>query len=210
VVMQGGSAVLSSSWDQSVPALIHSWYSGMEGGHALAEILLGEADPGGRLPFSVPKEVEHLPDFDAWAAEATYDRYHGWWHLEHEGHEAAYPFGFGLSYTNFSLGVATASKAPEGWMIDVEVANVGERSGSALVQIYGRRVAGDGPARLVGFARLALEAGAHGVAQILVKQSSFFERDLDAHAMVLRSGDYELWAAQHAEELAIPFTLSIP
>ena len=210
VVMQGGSTVLSSPWDQGVPALIHSWYSGMEGGHALAQVIFGQADPGGRLPFSVPSAAEHLPDFDPWATEASYGRYHGWWHLEHEGHEAAYPFGFGLSYTSFNLGAAAATKTPEGWKIAVEVANVGERSGSALVQIYGRRLAGDGPARLVGFARLPLDARAHGIAEISVQHSSFAERDLEAHAMVLRSGDYELWAAQHAEELAIPITLSIP
>ena len=61
----------------------------MEGGHGLADVLLGRVDPSGRLPFSVPVTEAHLPPFDRDADAFTYDRWHGWWHLAREGHEPA-------------------------------------------------------------------------------------------------------------------------
>lgn len=197
VVIQGGSAVITSSWDHLVPALIHSWYSGSEGGHALAEVLLGHAEPGGRMPISTPELAEHLPEFDKNATAFTYGRYHGWWHLQREGQQARYPFGFGLDYTTFEVEATAAS--PEA--VVVEVANTGQRAGRALVQLYGRRVGGDGPPRLIGFARVPLEAGARQELELPIDRRWLLERDPKAKAMVLVPGTYELAVGQHAEDL---------
>ena len=189
--------MVTSHWDPLVPGLIHSWYSGSEGGHALAEVLLGKAEPSGRMPVSTPALTEHLPPFDKNATAFTYGRYHGWWHLAHEGHRAHYPFGFGLGYTSFTLGDAEASAE----QVNVPVTNRGDRAGRALVQLYGRRVDGDGPLRLLGFCRLDLEAGATASASIPVDRRWLLERDVEAKAMVLRPGRYELFVGQHAEDL---------
>lgn len=197
VVLQGGSAIVTSHWDRLVPGLIHSWYSGSEGGHALAEVLLGTAEPGGRMPVSTPALTEHLPAFDKNATAFTYDRYHGWWHLAREGHRAHFPFGFGLDYTSFELGEVSAT--PQS--VQVAVANTGERDGRALVQLYGRRVEGDGPLRLIGFQRVPLGVGERRTVELAIDQRWLLERDVAAKAMVLRPGTYELFVGQHAEDL---------
>jgi len=98
VVLMCASAVLMERWRHTVPAIAILWYPGMEGGHALADVLLGAAAPTGRLPFAIPTSEEHLPPFDPDATSIEYGALHGQRLLDHLGVEAAYPFGFGLTY----------------------------------------------------------------------------------------------------------------
>ena len=107
VAMVAGSAVLTESWRATVPALLQVWYSGMEGGHAFADVVLGATDATGRLPFSVPTDAAHLPPFDREADAVTYDAWHGYWKLARDRHQPAFPFGFGLSYTTWEIGPTT-------------------------------------------------------------------------------------------------------
>ena len=98
VVLMCASAVLMHTWQQLVPGIVILWYPGMEGGHALADIVLGHAAPTGRLPFAIPASAEHLPPFDPNATQITYGPLFGQKLLDHLGVEAAYAFGFGLTY----------------------------------------------------------------------------------------------------------------
>lgn len=93
-----GSAVLMERWRLVVPAILMLWYPGMEGGHALADILLGKAKPTGRLPFAVPTSERHLPPFDNKARVVEYGPLHGQALLDRLGVPVAFPFGFGLTY----------------------------------------------------------------------------------------------------------------
>jgi len=210
VVLQGGSAFVIAEWDRSVPAVLHTWYPGGDGGHALADVLLGYREPGGRLPLSVPRHEDDLPPFDRHAERAVYGRYHGWWHLEREGRDAAYPFGFGLTYTTFEVGVPRVGVAGDAVTVSVPVRNTGPRAGRPLVQLYAQRAGARVPRRLVGFARPDLGAGEVTEVVIGVDPSSMAERDVDDHRMVVRPGTYLLWAAQHAGEHSDPveFTLA--
>jgi beta-glucosidase len=97
-VLMCGSAVLMERWRQKVPAILILWYPGMEGGNALADIVLGRRSPTGRLPFAIPTSPEHLPFFDPDATVIEYGPLIGQALLDHLGVPAAYPFGFGLSY----------------------------------------------------------------------------------------------------------------
>jgi beta-glucosidase len=156
-------AVIMEEWRKEVPGLVIAWYSGAEGGRALADVLLGEVDASGRLPYSVPSTEEHLPFFDMEATKITYDRWHGQRLLDQKGWEAAFPLGFGLSYTDFEMSGVKA-KAGSGETIDVEVGvkNVGAREGRHIVQVYGKLVdaGGDFPSRvLLGFAPVDLKDG---------------------------------------------------
>jgi beta-glucosidase len=155
-----------SGWDSWTPAVVQAWYPGMEGGHAVADVLLGRVDASGRLPFSVPTDEDHLPPFDAAATTFTYDRWHGWWHLEREGHVPAYPFGFGLSYTTFALGGATAERVDGALRVTATVRNTGLRSGSDVVGLYAR-AAGDRP-RLLAFARVEVAPAAEATVDLVV------------------------------------------
>ena len=98
VVVMCGSAVVMERWRHSVPGILILWYPGMEGGHALADIVLGRAKPSGRLPFAIPTSADHLPPFDPDASAVEYGEFHGQALLDHLGVAPAYPYGFGLTY----------------------------------------------------------------------------------------------------------------
>jgi beta-glucosidase len=157
VAVMSGSAVVMP-WAQSVAAVVMTWYPGMEGGHALGGILSGEVNPSGRLPFAIPTDEAHLVHFDRDATAETYDLLHGQWYLDEQGNAAAFPFGFGLSYTSFELGEATW----DGSAVSVKVTNTGSRSGATVVQLF---CGVDDSAfsrprrRLTGFRRVELAAG---------------------------------------------------
>ncbi len=209
VAVVAGSAVVIAEWDQTVPAIVQSWYAGMEGGHGLADVLLGRVDAMGRLPFSVPVTEAHLPPFDRDADSFTYDRWHGWWHLAHEGNEPAYPFGFGLSYTTFALGEASATIDAHAIAVSAAVRNTGGRGGTDVVQVYAHRAESDGPPRLVGFARCEVDAGETYVVEISIPLDRLAERDIDVHRMVVRPGRYELRVARHATDPGIQVGVEI-
>lgn len=159
VVVQCGSAVMMP-WADSVQALVIGWYGGVEGGNGLADVLVGAAEPGGRLPFVIPTDAAHLPYFDKDADVATYDLFHGQWLLDRDGHAPQFPFGAGAGYTRFELGDAVVRGGGAG--VTIDVANTGTRSGSTVVFAF----AGVGDTaverprrRLIGFARVGAQAG---------------------------------------------------
>jgi hypothetical protein len=156
-------AVITEEWRPAVPAVLLSWYSGSEGGHALADVVLGNVDASGRLPFSVPTSEAHLPFFDRDATAITYDKWFGQRLLDRDGHAAAFPLGFGLSYTDFALADFSVGEiVGETMEADVTITNTGARAGRHVVQLYGSlRGGGDFPSRvLLGFGTVALAAGA--------------------------------------------------
>ena len=131
-----GSMIMIDDWADQVPAILYSWYSGMEGGTALARIFFGDVNPSGKLPFSIPRDVKHLPYFSSTDQEIDYDLYHGYTLLDKNGHEPNYPFGFGLSYTRFAYQELRIEKRDESVDISVKVSNTGDRAGEEIVQVY--------------------------------------------------------------------------
>jgi len=131
-----GSMIMIDDWADQIPAILYSWYSGMEGGTALTRILFGEVNPSGKLPFSIPKDVSHLPYFSSTDKEIQYDLYHGYTLLDKNGHEPNYPFGFGLSYTEFEYGDLKIQKLQDAVKVSVIVSNTGNREGEEIVQVY--------------------------------------------------------------------------
>jgi beta-glucosidase len=198
VAIVAGSAVVTSGWDGAVPALVQSWYAGMEGGHALADVLLGRAEPSGRLPFSVPSNPDHLPAFDAGATAFTYDDSHGYWHLAREGHAPAYPFGFGLAYTDFEIQITGAAQHGDEIVATTTVANVGRRNGRMVVQAYARDTASDRPAKLVAFRLDDLEPGLRRVVEVRFPLSRLARRDPSSHGWIPPAGPIEVALARYA------------
>ncbi|TDO51644.1 beta-glucosidase-like glycosyl hydrolase [Kribbella sp. VKM Ac-2527] len=163
VAVRAAGAVLMEAWRESVPGVLMAWYSGMEGGHALADVLLGNVDATGRLPFSIPTDEAHLPAFDPDATAITYDRWFGQRLLDRLGVQAAYPLGFGLSYTTFALDGADAEvDQAETLRVTTTVRNTGDRPGRHVAQVYGVRLDGDraGERALLGFTPVHLQPGA--------------------------------------------------
>ena len=201
VAVVAGSAVLLP-WARQVPAVVQSWYSGMEGGRGLADVLLGVVDAAGRLPFTVPADETDLPDFDRDAESVVYDRWHGWWKLERDGRAPAYPFGFGLSYTTFEFGLCTVEVRDADVIVRASIRNMGARPGSDVIQLYvghtGARASGRQARRLVDFVRVDLEAGAEEFVELSVPFERLAVRDPDRHQWVVEPGTYTVDVARHA------------
>ena len=199
VILMGGSAITMEEWRARVPSILYLWYPGMEGGHALARVLLGEVNPSGRLPFAIPADPSHLPFFDRDASTATYDGGHGQWKLDRDGHAAAFPYGFGLSYTSFAVSSLDCRADGESVTCDVEVANTGSRPGATVVQVYaglpGSRF--ERPRRkLAGFARVELAPGESRTVQVVVPWRRLAVRDRGR--WTVEPGRYEFVAGQFA------------
>jgi beta-glucosidase len=140
VCLVAGSAITVEEWHNEVPAILQTFYNGMEGGNALARILFGEVNPSGKLPFTVPKLESDLPPFDSYAEQAEYGYYHGYTLFDKEKKQPRYPFGFGLSYTSFTISNLQPANDvyTEGQTISftVDVTNTGQRAGAEVLQAY--------------------------------------------------------------------------
>lgn len=158
----GSSAILIDEWESDVPAILFSFYSGMEGGNALADILFGDECPSGKLPYTVALSEDSYPDFDPDCTYAEYEYYHGYCKMEKENLPVLYPFGYGLSYTTFTISRPEAEVFDDVAKITVTVKNTGKVKGAEVVQLYvgceGSAV--ERPAKVLkDFDRIELEPG---------------------------------------------------
>jgi beta-glucosidase len=131
VVLLNGSA-LAVNWEQNnVAAILEAWYPGQAAGHAIADVLAGDYNPGGRLPVTFYKSVTDLPSFNEYNLSGqTYRYFKG---------EPLYPFGYGLSYTTFAyenLKIENQHKAGDSVRLSVDVKNTGTVGGDEVVQVY--------------------------------------------------------------------------
>ncbi len=198
VVIQGGSAVVTSEWIDAVPAVVQAWYGGCQAGPGLADVLSGRVNPSARLPFTIPVDEADLPSFDRDATSYRYDRWHGWWHLARTGREPAFPFGFGLSYTTFSLDDVGVSEADGAVVVDGTVRNSGDRDGADVIQVYADVPDADVPARLVGFARVEVRAGTHMPFRVTVPVDRLAVRDAERHAWRPATGRHRISVGRFA------------
>jgi beta-glucosidase len=136
VVLVGGSAIIMERWIDNVKAILMAWYSGMEGGNALANILFGKVNPSGKIPFTIPKKESDLPFFKSHTDEIEYGSYHGYTLMDKEGYIPRFPFGFGLSYTQFKYDNLTLKKLEKKIIASIDVTNTGKRAGEEIVQLY--------------------------------------------------------------------------
>ncbi len=155
-------AVIMREWLDDVPAVLISWYAGMAGGHALADVLTGAHAPSGRLPYAIARDESDLPELDIDATQISYDRWYGQRLLAKRGTPAEFPLGFGLSYTDFALSdLAVSIGAEDRVEARVTVANTGRVAATQVVQLYATPLDGDraGERELIGFTTVALAAG---------------------------------------------------
>ncbi|MBA9087177.1 beta-glucosidase [Fontibacillus solani] len=161
-VLIGGNMIMIEEWKQAVSSILMAYYPGMEGGTAIAKTLFGDVSPGGKLPFIVPTSESHLPKVDWDANEIKYDYYHGYTKLEKEGIVPSLPYGFGLSYTSFSISNAAFKVINDQITGSCEIENTGDTTGDEVVQLYvgfsHSRV--DRPVKVLrGFKRITLKPG---------------------------------------------------
>ena len=161
----GGSAYVIKDWIDLADSVIMSFYSGLEGGNALADILSGDVTPAGKLPFTIAQKAEDYPPFLHLGAKdknIEYGYYHGYTLFDKKGIEAHFPFGFGISYTDFELECNSLEKDKEQLKITATVKNTGDVDGDEVIQIYvgSDNTKSDRPVKVLkGFKRVSVKAG---------------------------------------------------
>jgi len=184
-----GSAIALEPETESCDAILQAWYAGERGGLAVADVLFGDYNPAGKLPVTFYKNSDNLGDFEDYSMKGRTYRY---------TNDYLFPFGYGLSYTDFQIGDATISKvtinADENVQLSIPVKNTGKRSGTEIVQVYIRKVNDvDGPLKtLRGFQRVELAAGKTQTATIELTPSAFEFYDWSQRKMAITSGEYEV------------------
>jgi beta-glucosidase len=140
VIVMGGSAIITEKWRDNVPAILMAWYPGMEGGNALADIIFGKVNPCAKLPCVFPESESQLPFFDKRAKRIDYDLFHGYRLMDRDGHEPAFPFGFGLSYTTYKYSNLQLDRDEIGvdgtLYANVDITNTGDIPGEEVAQLY--------------------------------------------------------------------------
>jgi len=184
-----GSAIALIPETESCDAILQAWYGGESGGQAVADVLFGDYNPSGKLPITFYKSVKQLSDFEDYSMKGRTYRYMS---------DPLFPFGFGLSYTSFSIGNAklssTAIKSNESVELTIPVSNKGKRSGTEIVQVYIRKVNDtDGPLKtLKGFQRIDVAAGKTAQAVINLPYDSFEFFNRNTVKMEVLPGEYEV------------------
>jgi len=185
-----GSAIALVPETESCDAILQAWYAGESSGQAVADVLFGDYNPSGKLPITFYKNMQQLPDFEDYSMKGRTYRFMS---------DPLFPFGFGLSYTTFSIGNAklnkTNIKTNETIELIVPVSNIGERDGTEIVQVYVRKVNDtDGPLKtLRGFQRVEVAAGKLGQTVIKLPYTAFEFFDRASGKMAVTAGEYEVW-----------------
>ena len=203
VVLVGGGMIMTKEWEDAVPAIVHGWYSGMEGGNALARVLFGDVNPSGKLPFTIPQDENHLPYFSNTDAQITYELYHGYTLLEKQGHRPAYPFGFGLSYTTWEYGEPQLSLQDDTVMIAVDLKNTGDVAGAEVVQVYvgKKQSAIDRQKKLLkGFKKVHLEPKQSTTVSIPVALDELRYFSNEQRKWILERGAYQFYVGSSSSE----------
>jgi beta-glucosidase len=215
VVMTSGGGVDMSAWIDHVTALLEAWYPGQEGGVAVAQLLFGESNPSGRLPISIERR---------WEDNATHDSYYpkdgskkveysegvfvGYRHFDKSTVKPLFPFGYGLSYTSFAYKNLTISPPSSDQQVSVafDVTNTGTRAGADVAEVYvgDRHAPVPRPVKeLKSFKRVSLNPGETKNVVVRLDRRAFSYYDVKSHSWTVAPGDFDLFVARSAADIAL-------
>ena len=183
-----GSCIALQPETETCDAILQAWYPGQEGGTAVADVLFGDYNPSGKLPVTFYKNSSQLPDYEDYSMKGRTYRYFT---------DALFPFGYGLSYTQFEIGepqVINTSAQNPGFNFAVDVKNVGQRDGTEIVQLYIRNLQDpNGPLKsLRAFQRVSVKAGQTKTVKLTLDHKSFEFWDPETNTMRVKPGKYEI------------------
>jgi beta-glucosidase len=187
-VITGGSAIALQDVLEAADAVIMAWYPGEQGGKALADLLFGMANPSGKLPVTFYKSVEDLPPFDDYSMQnRTYKYYTG---------EPLFPFGFGLSYSNFIYKSLETNKQTyqkgEDILVSVALKNDSRIAGDEVILVYAAKSSAPEEKCLVGFKRVHMEADVEMKITLSINLNNMFLWDPDSQQYFVPEGKYIL------------------
>jgi beta-glucosidase len=209
VVLSNGAVVRTTPWDAAVPAVVEGWLLGQAGGSAIADVLFGRVNPSGRLAETIPLRLADHPSYLDFPGENGHVRYGEGIHVGYRGFDAreqevAYPFGFGLSYTTFGYGQASAEATSAGIDVRIPVTNTGGRDGREVVQVYVSLPASRvrrAPRELKAFASVAIAAGQTADVLLHVERDDLAYWDTRLGRWIVEGGDYHCAVGASSRDL---------
>jgi beta-glucosidase len=219
VVVNAGGNVDMSSWIDRVPALLHAWYPGQEGGTALAQLLFGEYSPSGKLPMSFERRLEDTATHDSYQLKPgahgvayTEGVFLGYRHFDRSDVKPLFPFGFGLSYTTFRYDHLAVARTPRGIRVSFAIRNTGHRRGAEVAQVY----VGDAHSHvprpvkeLKGFAKLDLQPGESRTASVLLDRRAFAYYDTVGRTWKAEPGTFTIAVGSSSEKIELRQALDL-
>jgi len=219
VVLTSGGAVDMTAWVDRVPALFESWYSGQEGGTALAQLLFGEYSPSGKLPVTFERRWKDNAAYDSYYPKAedkgkkvTYSEgvFLGYRHFDKSNVKPLFPFGYGLSYTTFTyknLSVTPASVSGDQTVtVSFDVVNTGSRPGAEIAEVY----VGEPHAsiarpvkELKGFSRVFLQPGETKHVSVELNRRAFSYYDVKKHDWVADAADFDILVGRSSAQIEL-------
>ncbi|MCP5053510.1 MAG: hypothetical protein GY940_40465, partial [bacterium] len=220
VVMETGGMVLMDSWLDDIDALIQAWYPGQEGGNAIADVLFGSYNPGGKLPFSFLRSYEHSPAFKDYKDRSLKSPYAeglfvGYRYLDKHNIQPLFPFGHGLSYTTFEysgLTIEPVNNDNAALMINVNIKNTGQRSGAEVVQVYIKDMEAslDRPEKeLKGFSKVFLEPGESKKVSIKLDRDAFSFYHPGQKQWIVEPGEFEIRVGSSSKDTRLKKKVSV-
>jgi beta-glucosidase len=231
VVITSGGGVDMNGWVDRVPALIESWYSGQEGGTALAEILFGDVNPSGHLPVSFERHWEDNPAHDSYYPQPGTKRveykegiFTGYRGYEHDGVKPLFPFGYGLSYSAFRyrnlsirpFSAATSQSGTPGpglhYEVSWDVTNTGSRDGADVGEVYVGEEHSPVPRpakELKGFARINLPAGETQRVKVVLDRRAFSYFDVSTHKWRADPGEFTISVGNSVDHILLKGMVSL-
>jgi beta-glucosidase len=198
VVITGGSAIAIPEIKDMADAILFAWYPGEQGGNAVADIIFGNVNPSGRLPVTFYKSTTDLPDFENYSLDGrTYKYFHS---------EPLYPFGFGLSYTQFQYSNLEVNINGEKIIASLTINNSGDFDGDEVVQVYTRKM---DPKfwrpikQLIGFSRISIKKGEQKSVKIEIDKKQFQCWNTEQQKYLVEPGEYEVMAGSSSEDLRL-------
>jgi beta-glucosidase len=221
VVLNTGDPVTMTKWIDKTPALVDMWYGGQEGGHALASVLFGDANPSGKLPVTLPKKFEDSPaaaNYPGKDLEVNYAEglYVGYRYFDTKNVEPQFPFGFGLSYTTFEYSglKITPGKAngKEPLQVSLKVRNSGQRAGAEVVELYVH----DGHSKidrpvheLKGFQRVEMKPGESKTVQFTLDRAALSYWNPATKAWQADPGTFEVQVGASSRDVRLKASLTL-
>src|SRR5712692_2433780 len=217
VVLTAGGNVDMTQWIENVPAILHAWYPGQEGGTALAQILFGDCSPSGKLPASFERRWEDNPTFHTYYPEKGEKRvqysegiFVGYRHFDRSETKPLFAFGYGLSYTTFGYSNLSVAPQPAGGEALVKVSfmlkNVGSREGAEISELY----VGDSHAsvlrplkELKGFAKVELLPGETKQVILTLNRRAFSYYDVKKRDWTAEPGDFAIFVGSSSTDIKL-------
>lgn len=218
VVISGGSPVYMTKWINNVSGVIQAWYLGQETGNALADVILGNINPSGKLPVTFPRRYKDNPAYNYYnkvpdLAEFGEGIYVGYRHYDSNNTEPLFHFGFGLSYTRFeyrNLNIEEINN--KNVKVSISVTNTGKIKGSEIVQLYVHdvRASVDRPYKeLKGFAKVELSPSETKTVTITLDKRAFSFFDTSTNKWITEPGDFELLVGASSKDIKLKKTYQL-